>query len=171
MKIFRFTIIEKEICTWYTEDSKIQDFLFTNVDDAIGKVFKLTIDFKKKMTISLQDAVTDQSIWKLKAEIQAVLSTNKFYGLKFNQNDSEINFEIYDKYVENLENIEFYRQRVRQYGQNFKLKFTEEDIARIHPVPDEIEDPAAQSYILPMVEKQLNNDKRTFIEFDRYKVN
>ena len=170
MKLFRFTVIEKEICAWWTEDPKIQDFMHTNLDDAIGKCLNLTIEFKKKMSISVEDAVNDKSIWKLKNQIQTVLSKNKLYGLKFFQTDSEISFEIYEKYVENLENCEFYRQRVRQYGQSFNLNFSEEDIVRIHPAPEEVEDSPAQSYILPMIEKQTNNDKRTYVEFDKYKV-
>ena len=157
MKIFRFTIIEKEILSWWTEASKIEDFLFTHSDLAIQECFELTIQFKTRMDQGHN--VTDESIWTLKTDITKVLCRNKLHGLKFTETDAEISFEIYDKYIEKLENCEFYRQRVRQYGNFFNLTFTDKEINRIHPAPEEDVDPNNQAFIIPMTEKQINNDR------------
>ena len=167
MKIFRFNIIEKEVVNWSTDSTgapKIDDLLYTNYDEVIQKCFDKTVDFKKKMDSS---EPFSESLWKLKEELNSILATNEFYGLRFEEDNSEIIIALYDKNLQSKENTEFYRTRARQYFNFFNKQFTEEEIENIHPFQQIRENPADKSFIMPLREKEKDRDQFTYLEFNR----
>ena len=170
MKIFKFTVIEREVCTWWVEDPKIEDFFFTSYNGKIQKCFDLTVQYKKKMEQSLSAAVSNEALWGLKEELTSVLVESPLFGLKFQQDDFETSFTVYEKYVEELEMTEIYRQRVRKYSNFFKKGLTEKEIEQIHPTPEEVIDPAERCFVIPMIEKQTDFDLVTYIEYSRPNV-
>lgn len=170
MKIFKFSVIEREICTWWMDQPKLFDFFYTNADTALQKCFDKTIEFKKKMTESGRDKFSIESIWELKTELNRILDGNKLYGLKYEENYAEINFEIFDLYLDQVENAELYRQRVRQYSVFFDRKFSDKEIHDIHPMPTMPDNPAGKSFILPMIEKKVDHNTHTFLEFFKLPV-
>ena len=170
MKIFKFTVIEKEICTWWVEDPKIEDFFYTSYDKIIQKCFELTVKYKRTMEQSLSLAVSNEVLWGLKEEMASVIATSPVFGLKFEQDDFETSFTIYDKYIEELEMTEIYRQRVRKYSNFFEKGFTEQEIEQIHPTPEEVIDPAERCFVIPLTEKKIDFDLVTFIEYSRPNV-
>ena len=165
MKLFKFIVIENEICSWWTEDPKIEDMMYTNSDTSLQKCFDLTLKYKEKMAKNLQEAISPQSLWQLKNELNEILLQDEVYGLKYEENQFEASFIIYDKQLERIENNQFYRQRVRQYSNFFDRNFTEKEIERIHPTPVEPDNINGKSFILPMTEKQEDFNKNTYLEF------
>ena len=170
MKIFKFTVIEREVCSWWVEDPKIEDFFFTSYNAKIQKCFDLTVQYKKTMEQSLSAAVSNEALWGLKEKLTSVLAGSPIFGLKFQQDDFETSFTIYEKYVEELEMTEIYRQRVRKYSNFFKIGLTEKEIEHIHPTPEEVIDPAERCFVIPMIEKQTDFDLVTYIEYSRPNV-
>ena len=170
MKIFKFSIIESELVVWSFDTARMEDLLYTGYDKTIQSAFDRSLQFKKFMGESRNDAVSDISIFKLKQDLAKIIAKDKFYGLKYEEDTNQITFTIFEANIQNEETTKLYRRQVQQYSDFFHKNLTDNDIQRIHPSPTMIENITSGSFIQQMNIHEKDMHHITYFEINHQQV-
>ena len=166
MKNFKFSIIESEVLVWSFDSAKIEDLLYCGYEKTIQSAFDRSLEFKKFMGESTNEAMSPISIFKLKQDLTNIIAKDAFYGLKYEEDTNRISFTIFERNIHNEQTTKFYRGQVQQYSDFFGKNITKDEIDQIHPTPALIENLASGSYI-----QQMNVQEKDIQHFTYFEVN